>query len=73
MNGLLLVIAVILAVQLLLVAAAIVVGLDYSRRAMTILRAIQTHAETDSNESLPAIRAALSDVVDTLYPPGGAQ
>jgi uncharacterized protein YidB (DUF937 family) len=73
MTGLLLVIAVILGVQLLLAAAAIVVGLDYSRRAMTVLRALQTHAEMDSNESLPAIRAALSDVVDTLTPPGGAR
>jgi hypothetical protein len=73
MNTLLVLIAVILAVQLLLVAAAIVVGLDYSRRAMTVLRSIQAHAETDSNETLPAIRGALSDVVDHLIPPGGGR
>lgn len=87
MTGLLAVLVAIAAVQLLLGVLAIVAGLDYARRATDILRsidaraeassaalrALQTHAEVDSNETLPAIRGAVSDVVHALVPPGGAR
>jgi hypothetical protein len=69
----LLLIAALLAVLLLVVIAAVVVFLDYARRGMTALRRIEAHAETDSNETLPAIRGALGDVVDVLIPPGGGR
>ena len=73
MEALLVVIAALLAAHLILFIFAVVAFLDYARRAMTALRCIQLHAENDSNETLPAIRGALSDVVDALVPLGGGR
>jgi hypothetical protein len=67
------VIAVELAVLLVFFAAAVVAFLDVGRRVTGSLRRIEGHAEQDSNETLPAIRAAVSDVVDVLIPPGGGR
>lgn len=52
------VIVVELAVLLVFVAF-----LDLGRRVTAALRRIEVHAEQDSNETLPAIRAAVADVV----------
>lgn len=57
------VIVVELAVLLVFVAAAVVAFLDLGRRVTAALRRIEVHAEQDSNETLPAIRAAVADVV----------
>jgi hypothetical protein len=65
------VIAVELAVLLVFFAAAVVAFLDVARRVAAALHRIEGHAEQDSNETLPAIRGAVSDVVDHLIPPGG--
>lgn len=66
MAGLLVVIAVELAVLLVFVAAAVVAFLDLGRRVTAALRRIEAHAEQDSNESLPAIRSITSDVLTLL-------
>lgn len=73
MNDLLILIAAILAVQLVFFAAAVVVFIDYARRAINLLYDIRERASLVSDETLPAIHGAVSDVVDHLLPPGGGR
>lgn len=69
MEVLLILIAALLGLLVLVGGAGLVLFVEHSRRRMAALRRIEVHAETDSNETFPAIRAALDDVVNVLLPP----
>lgn len=71
MNDLLILIAALLGVQLLVGVALVLMLWDYARRAINLLYDIRERASYVSGEHLPAIRGAVSDVVDHLLPPPG--